>query len=158
MRPCQRAALARGDEIADAGHRQRHQSAGGGALDRAGGDQLPQGLGDPARGGCGEEHRHRPGEQGAPAVPVAELAPQRRRGRGGEDVRGDEIGDVADRPEVGGDRRQSGGEHGLVQDRGEHRQYEHGERGQQPRRRDRSCVRDGCGGGGHDGKLSSLII
>ena len=92
------AALARRDEIADARHRERHEAAGGHALNGANDDQDVDVLRQAAqRGGCDE-----PGEgdleQGLAAVAVAELAPQRR-GRGGcDDIRRDDPGEIVTEP------------------------------------------------------------
>ena len=61
-------------------------------------------------------------EQPLAAVAVAELAPQRRRRGGGDDVGGDDPRDVGEAPEIGGDRRQRGGQDRLVEHRREHRE------------------------------------
>jgi hypothetical protein len=122
------AALARGDEVADRGHGERHQPAGGDTLDGAHDDQLRQVLGDAARRRGDEEQREGDQQQLAAAVAVAELPPQRSGGRGGDHVGGHEPGDVAEAAEIGGDGRQRRGQDRLVENRGQHREDQRGER------------------------------
>ena len=90
------AALARGDEVAHRRHRQGHQPAGGEALDAAHNDELREVLGGAAQRRGDDERRQRDLQQPLAAVAVAELAPQRRRGRRGDDVRRDDPRDVGE--------------------------------------------------------------
>jgi len=121
-------ALARVDEIADRGHRQRHQPAGSCALDCAQRDQHADALGRAAQHRCADEQHERNLKQPFAPVPVAELAPQRRRRRGGHHIGGHEPGDVAEAAEVGGDRRQPGRENGLVEHGRQHCEHNRCER------------------------------
>ena len=60
----------------------------------------------------------------APAVDVAELAVERRHRGGGEQVGGDDPGQVLDVAELAADGRQRGRDDGLVERRQEHRQHQ----------------------------------
>ena len=87
-------------------------------------DELGDVLGHAAQGRGGEEQGQRDLEQPLAPVAVAELAPERRGGGGGDDVGRDHPRDVGDAAEVGGDGRQRRGEDRLVEDRGQHRQHD----------------------------------
>jgi hypothetical protein len=121
-------ALARGDEVADRRHGERHQAARGDALHAAQHDELGDVLCRAAERGCEHEAAERDLEQPLAAMPVAELAPQRR-GRGsGDDVGGDDPRDIAEAAEVGGDDREGRRKDRLVEDGREHREDDRGER------------------------------
>ena len=122
------AALPWRDEVADARHRERHQATGGHALQRTYGDQEADVVRDAAERRGRDESRQRDLEQGLAAVAVAQLAPQRRGRRGGDDVRRHDPRELGDRSEVRGDRRQRGREDRLVEDGRQHRQDDHRER------------------------------
>ncbi len=113
-------AVARRGHVADDGLRERHQPAAAEPLQRAGEDQHQHGgrqrAGDRARRIDADRDQH----HGAPAVDVGELAEQRRRGGGAEQVRGHHPGHVVDVAEVGGDGRQRGRDHHRVERRQHH--------------------------------------
>ena len=136
-------ALARGDEVADRRHGEGHEPAGGGALHGAQERQLRDVLGGAAQRRGGDEDGERDLEQAAVAVAVAELAPERR-GRGGrDDVGRNHPREVGQAAEVGGDHRQGGGEDGLVEHGGQHREHDRGERDPDRRRPGFECGRLG---------------
>ena len=69
-----------------------HQPTGADALDRAAGDELDHRLGQPREHRADQEDHDRELEEDLAAVEVAELAPQRRRDRRGEQVGGHDPG------------------------------------------------------------------
>ncbi len=130
--PLVAAALPRADEVAHGGHRERHQAAGRRALGRPRDDQGGDVLGDAADHRRDEEHAEDDLQQTLATVSVAELAPQRsRRGRG-DDVGAHHPRDVGQAAEVGGDRRQRGRQHRLVEHGREHREDDRRERDAHP--------------------------
>ena len=107
----------------------RHQPAGRDALEPARDDERGNAVGE--RRTAAEAARKRPSASSSrrlrpcrsPSLPHGGVA----RG-GGDDVGGDDPGDVRHASEVGGDRGQRGGQDRLVEHRGEHRQHDRGER------------------------------
>ena len=118
------AALAHRHEVADRRHRQRHQPTGGETLDGTERDQHRDVLRRAAQRRRSDEHHERDLEQRLAPVAVAELAPERRRRRGRDDIRGYDPGDVAEATEVGGDRGQRRREDRLIEDSWQHRQHD----------------------------------
>ena len=125
------------DQVADRGHGQRHETAGGRALDAPQDDQLGHVLRQAAQRRGSDECRQGDLDQTLVAVPIAELAPQRRGGGRRHDVHAHQPRHVAQVAEVAGDGRQTGGEDGLVEDGGEHGQDQGGEPHPHPARRPR---------------------
>ena len=74
--------------------------------------------------GADQEDHDRGLEEHLPAVHVAELAPQRRGHRGGQQVRGDHPGQVRQPVQVTGDGRQRGRDDGLVEGGQQHAQQQ----------------------------------
>jgi hypothetical protein len=118
------AAFAGRDDVADDRLRADHQTTAAEALDRAERDELDHGVAEPGQNRAGEEDHDRGLEEDLPAVLVAELAPQRGRHGGCQQVRGDKPGDVRAAPEVTDDRRQRGRDDGLVQRREQHAEHQ----------------------------------
>ena len=121
-------ALARRDEITDGGHRQRHEAARGDALSEPQHDELCDVLCGGAERRGEDEADERDLEQALAAMSVAELAPQRRRRGGRDDVGRDDPRDVAEAAELAGDRRQRRREDRLIEHRRQHRQDDRRER------------------------------
>ena len=110
--------------VRDDGERERHQAAGAEALDAPGEDELGHVLrGTREQGAEGEradrEHQNRPA-----AVQVGDLAVERGRGGGGEQVRGDHPGVVVDPAQLADDGRQRGTDDGLVQRGQQHARHQ----------------------------------
>ena len=118
------AALAGRDDVADDRLGADHQPAAAEALDGAEGDQLDHGVAEPRQDRADQEDHDGGLEEDLPAVLVAELAPQRRRHRRGEQVGGDDPGDVRRAREVGDDRRQRGRDDRLVERRQQHPEHQ----------------------------------
>ena len=76
-RICEAAALTRLHEVGHRGHGERHEPAGGDALDHPGRDEEGDALRETARGGREEEERQRRLEQRLAPMTIAELAPER---------------------------------------------------------------------------------
>ena len=115
------AALARRDDVADDGDRHHDQAAGTEPLERAEADQLGHVLAEPAQHRAGQEDHDRRLQHDLPPVEVAELPVHRPDHRRGEQVRGDDPGELRDPSEVADDRRQGRRHDRLV----ERRQQEH---------------------------------
>ena len=119
--------LARGHDLGDDRHRERHQPAGAQALEGAEADQLGEVLSGAAQRRTGEEHGDRGEEERLAAVEVARAAPQRHRDGGAEQIGGDDPRKLVDPAEVADDRRQRRGHDRLVERREQHRQQQAGE-------------------------------
>ena len=120
------AAFPRRHHVADDGLGQHDQSAAAQSLQGAEPDELQHGLGQAAQRRPDQEDHDRGLEQPLAAVLVAELAPHRGGGRGGQQVRGDHPGQVVQPAQVTDDRRQGGGHDGLVQRGEQDRQHQRG--------------------------------
>jgi len=90
------AALARREEVCDRRLAERDQPARADPLQRAEGDQLSHRLRQPAECGADQEDRDRDDEQPPAAVEVAQLAVERDRDRGREQVRRHDPAEVAE--------------------------------------------------------------
>ncbi len=90
-------------------------------------DQLGHRLAQAREHRAGEEDDDRRQEHGLAPVHVAELAVDRRRDGRGEQVRGDDPGEVAEAAEVADDRRQRGRDDRLVERGQEHAEHQRGE-------------------------------
>lgn len=123
-------AFARRHEIPDDRHRQHQQPAPAESLQGPEGDELGHVLRRAAQRGADEEDHDRRLEQPLAAVLVAELAPQGGRGGRGQQVGGDDPGQVIHATEVADDGGQRGRHDGLVQ-RGEQHAEEQGTDGDQ---------------------------
>ena len=118
------AALARGDDVGDDGHGQRHHAARAQALEGPEGDQLAHVLGQTTQGRAGQKGHDRGQEDRLATIEVADLAPDRRGGGGGEQVSGDHPGQVVEATEVADDGGQSGRNDGLIEGAQQHREQE----------------------------------
>jgi hypothetical protein len=118
------AALAGRDDVADGGHRERHQAAATEALDRAERDQLLDVRREAGEQGADQERHDRDLEQQPAAVQVGDLAPQRGGGGGREHVRRDDPGQLVEAAEVGGDAGEGGSDDALVERRQEHAHHQ----------------------------------
>ena len=121
------APLARAEEVADDGERDREDRAGAEALDAAEQDELPHLLAQAAQQRAGEEeadadHHHRP-----PPEQVGELAVDRPGHRGGQQVDGDHPHVELVALEVGHDARQGRADDRLVERGQEHREEDRAE-------------------------------
>ena len=125
------AALARRDDVRDDRLRADHEAAGPDPLQRAEADQLGHRLREPGEHRAGEEDQDRHEEDGLAPVHVAELAVDRGRERRGEQVRGDDPGEVVEPAEVADDVRQRDGDDRLVERGQEHAQHQRDEHGAQ---------------------------
>ncbi len=125
------AALPGRDDVGDDRLRAHHEAAGAGALDGAEGDQLHHRLAQAGQHRADQEDDDRGQEDGLAPVHVAELAVDRRRARRGEQVRGDDPGEVVEAAEVADDRRQRRRHDRLVERGQEHAEHERHEDGRQ---------------------------
>ena len=128
------APLARRHDVADDGLRADHQPARAQALDGPERDQLDHRVRQPGQDRPGQEDHDRGLEEHLPAVLVAQLAPQRRRHRRGQQVGGDHPGDVGPALQVAHDRRQRGRHDGLVQRGQQHPEHQRTDDQEDPRR------------------------
>ncbi len=119
--PLVAAAVARRDDHADRGEREREEPACAEALDGPEEDELGHVLREAAERRADEEDRDRDHEEGATAVDVAELAVERHRDGRGEHVRGDDPGVAGQPADVADDPRQRSRDDRLV----ERREHEH---------------------------------
>ena len=120
-------ALARRDDVGDDRLRADHEAAGPDPLQRAEADQLGHRLREPREHRAGEEDQDRHEEDGLAPVHVAELAVDRRRDRRGEQVRGDDPGEVVEPAEVADDGRQRNRDDRLVERGEEHAEHQRDE-------------------------------
>src|SRR5262249_12493660 len=104
------APLARRHDVPDDRLGADHEAAAAQALNGAEGDQLDHGLTEPGQHGADQEDHDRGLEEELPAVLVAKLAPQRRGHGGGEQVGGDDPGNVRAAVQVADDGGQRGGD------------------------------------------------
>ena len=118
------AAFAGRDDVADDGLRADHQAAAAQALHRAERDEHDHGRAQAGQDRADQEDDDRGLEEDLPAVLVAQLAPQRGGHRGGEQVGGDDPGDVGAALEVTDDRRQRRGHDRLVERGEQHAEHE----------------------------------
>jgi hypothetical protein len=88
------------------------------------GDQLAHVLGQAAQGRAGQKDHDRGQEDRLAAIEVADLAPERRGGGGGEQVGGDHPGQVVEAAQVADDRGQGGGDDRLIEGAQQHREQE----------------------------------
>ncbi len=122
------AALARRDDVGDDRLRADHEAAGADPLQRAKADQLVHRLRETREHRAGEEDQDRDEKDGLAPVHVAELAVDRRRDRRGEQVGGDDPGEMVEPAEVADDGRQRNRDDRLVErgeEHAEHQRYEH---------------------------------
>jgi hypothetical protein len=137
------APLAGGHDVGHDRLGQHHQAAAAQALQRPERDQLAHALGQAAQRRADQENHDRRLEQALAAVLVAELPPQRRRGRRGQQVGGDHPGQMAEAAQIADDGGQRGSDDGLV------------ERGEQDREHQRG-VDDQQAAAGLDGRRCGL--
>ena len=109
------AALARRDDVTDDGLRAHDQAAAAQSLDGAERDQLDHRVRQAGQRRTDQEDHDRRLEEHLPAVHVAELAPQRRRHRGGEQVGRDDPGQVRQPVKIACDGRQRRRDDRLVE-------------------------------------------
>ena len=107
----------------------------------------------PAQHRADEEDDDRRLEDALAAVEVAELAVDRRRDRRGQQVAGDDPGELIEAAELGGDRRQRGGDDRPVERRQQDRQHERREDEQDLAARTRRRSRQSGRRSGHVGQL-----
>ena len=125
------ASLARRDDVGDDRLRADHEAAGADPLQRAEADQLGHRLREPREHRAGEEDQDRDEEDGLAPVHVAELAVDRSRDRRGEQVRGDDPGEVVEPAEVADDGRQRDRHDRLIERGEEHAEHQRDEHGAQ---------------------------
>ena len=99
--------------------RDGHQPAPADPLDRSEGDQLGQVLTQPAQDRTGEEDQDRGLEDVAAAVEIGDLAPERRRRGGRQEVAGHHPGKLVEPTQLADDAGQGSADDALVE-RGEH--------------------------------------
>jgi hypothetical protein len=119
----------------DVGHDrlgQHYQAAAAQPLQGAERDQLDHAVRQAAQRRADQEDHDRRLEQPLAAVLVAELAPQRRRCRRGEQVGGHYPGQMAQAAEVADDRGQRGRDDGLVERGEQDREHQRRVNNQQP--------------------------
>ena len=116
------AAVARRDDVADHGEREREEPAGADALHRAEDDELRHRRREAAERRAEQEDDDREEEQVLAAVDVAELPVERHGHRRGEHVRGEDPRVLRDPAEVADDARQRGRDDRLVE-RGEKQRH-----------------------------------
>ncbi len=133
------AAFAGRDDVADDRERDHHQAAGAEPLQGAEGDQLRHRLREAAEHRADQEDHDRGLQHALAAVEVAELAVERARDGGGEEIGGHDPGQVRDPAEVADDRRERRRDDRLVERR--EQQHEH------QRDEDRANARLGLRGG-----------
>ena len=133
------APLARRDDVADDGHRRHDQAAAADPLEGAERDQLAHVLREPAQRRADQEDDDRRLQDDPAAVQVAELPVHRPDDGRGEQVRGDDPGQMLDPAEIADDRRQRGRDDRLVE-RGQ-QQDQHQRAEDQPRRAGRPAGR-----------------
>jgi hypothetical protein len=121
------AALARADHVADGDLSQRQQPSSAHTLHGAEHDELGHGLRQSGQYRADEKDADRRVEQRPAAVLVAELAVERRRHRGGDDVGRHHPGQMRDRPEIADDARQSGDDDVLIESAQRQHQDQSGE-------------------------------
>jgi hypothetical protein len=108
----------------------RPQPAAAHALHAAEDDELQHALRRAGQQRAREEHDDRDLEQDLSSVDVAELAVQRHRGRGCQQVGRDHPRQVLQTPELADDRRQRGGHDRLVERRQQHAEHQPAEHDQ----------------------------
>ena len=96
-------ALARGDDVADDTEREGHQPAAADPLDGSEGDQLRQVLTQAAQDRTGEEDQDCGLKDVPPAVEIRDLAPERRRGGGRQQVGGHHPGELVEPTQLADD-------------------------------------------------------
>ncbi len=117
------AALARRDDVADDRERHHHQSARAEPLQGAEGDQLRHRLREAAEHRPDQEDHDRGLQDALAAVQVSELAVERARDGGGQEIRGHHPRQVGDPAEVADDRRERR-RHDRLVERGQ-QEHEH---------------------------------
>ena len=140
------AALPGRHHVPDDALRPGEQPAAADALHRAGGDQLDHRVGQPGEDRPDQEDHDRGLEELLAAVQVAQLPPQRRGRRRGQQVRGHHPGQMGQPVQVAGDRRQGGGHDRLVQRGQQHAEQQCADDDQHPAAAQRGRP-GGCGGG-----------
>jgi hypothetical protein len=120
-------AIAGRDDVCDDRLRADHQPAGAHTLEEAERDQLVHRLAQSREHRADEEDQDRSLEDRLAAQHVAELPVERRRDRGGEQVRRHDPGQVVQPAEVADDRRQGGRDDRLVERGQEHPEHQCGE-------------------------------
>ena len=113
------AALGRREDVADDGQRDREQRAGAQPLQPAEGEELPHLLADAAQQRADEEDADADDEDRPPAEDVGQLAVQRPRDGGRQQVRGEGPDVDAVAAQVADDDRQRGADDRLVEGREE---------------------------------------
>ena len=108
-------AVARRDDVADDGDRDHEEAAAAQSLDRPKDDQLGHVLADPAQRRAGEEDHDRRLQDELASVEIADLAVERAGDRRGEQVGGDDPGELGDPAQVADDRRQRRRDDRLIQ-------------------------------------------
>ena len=109
------AALARRDDVTDDGLRAYDQAAAAQSLDGAERNQLDHRVRQAGQRRTDQEDHDRRLEEHLPAIHVAELAPQRRRHRGGEQVGRDDPGQMRQPVKIACDGRQRRRDDRLVE-------------------------------------------
>lgn len=108
------------DDVGDDGLAEHEEAAGAQALDGPEGDELEHRCRQAGQHAADQEQHDRALEELLATVEVAELAVERRRDRGGQEVGRHHPGDVVDAAEVTDDRRYGGGHDRGVDERGQH--------------------------------------
>ena len=125
-------AVGRRDHVADDRLGADHQPSTADPLQRAEGDQLAHRLAQARQGGADEKDHDGGLEEPLPAVHVAELAPQRRRGRRRQQIGGHDPRQVRGASEVPNDRRQRRRHDRLVESGEQHPEHQGAEDEPQP--------------------------
>ena len=152
------AAVARRDDVADDRLREDDEPAAAEALQRAEGDELAHALRLAAQRRPDEEDDDRGLEDALAPVEVAELAVERRRDRRGQQVAGDDPGELVEAAELGGDGRQRGGDDRPVERGQQDRQHERREDDQDLAARTRRRGRQRSRRSGHAGSLELAAL
>ncbi|MGY3648292.1 hypothetical protein ACVWWR_006053 [Bradyrhizobium sp. LM3.2] len=118
------AALAWAHDVGDHGLHDRHDAAATQSLKTARKNQHRQVRRDRAQQRARDEQAERDDDHDAAAVDVAQR-PEHRRNRGrGEQIGGDDPGEIGDVVELASDGRKRGGDDGLIERSQKHRQHQ----------------------------------
>ena len=112
------------DDVGDRRHADHHQAAAAEPLQAAHQHQLGHVLRQPAEGGADEKQPNRHLQHDFATEQIAEFTVQRHRDGGAEDIGGDHPGKLVQPAQFADNRRQRGGDNGLIQRREQHHQQQ----------------------------------
>ena len=118
------AAVGGRDDVGHRRHADHHQAAAAEPLQAAHQHQLGHVLRQPAEGGADEKQPNRHLQHDFATEQIAEFTVQRHRDGGAEDIGGDHPGKLVQPPQFADNRRQRGGDNGLIQRGEQHHQQQ----------------------------------